>query len=134
MPGFGKPPSVAERVAEQATINKIDETAQHARELHRLLSEALDALAQADPNIKYDPVMLDPNQETIVRYEGKRYRYAIRTTEANLIVSISYAAKTWTETYATPGWQPLDLPAGARLLSGDANRHFVIIRMSNLKG
>lgn len=139
---FGQSRALAERrkpglsphqIAEQdLPLSKDAQAAEHLREMHRFMEEVKDAVVANDPMIKYEPQTLDPNQEVIIRYEG-RYRYAIRTTEANQVVTYGWGAKTWNETYAAPGWQPLDLPAGTRMLSGDANRHFIIVRMSNLK-
>lgn len=134
MAGFGRQPTLAERLAEQAQLEKIDATAEHAAAMHRILDELKDALEQADPMIKYDTGTLDPNQEIVVRYEPGRYRYAIYTTDtAGTAFIAQWAGKQWKITTTAPGWQALDYPPGTLLYSGDANRHFILIRMSNLK-
>lgn len=134
---FGPQASQAHQIADLAdldpSINKVDQIAEHARWTHHFLGEIKDALEQADPSIKYESATLDPLQEVVVRYERGRYRYAICSTEANLQVKAQWAGKQWTVTYVNPGWQALDYPPGTLLTSGDANRHFIIVRMSNLK-
>lgn len=131
---FGQPPSLAQRIAEQAMIDKIDATAAHTAAIHATLGTLKDALDYADPDIKYDSAMLDPNVEYIVRYEPKRFHFDVCITDAGAKVTAQWAGKQWTITYAAPGWQRLDYPPGTLLFSGDAaTRHFVIVRMSNLK-
>jgi hypothetical protein len=132
---FAKSPSLAQRIAEQADLDKIDETAAHARAMHRILEELQDALEQANPKIKYEQATLDPNQEVIVRYEEGRYRYAIYTTEtAGTSINVQLMSGFTFKIVTTgPTWLALDYPPGTRLFSGDANRHVILVRISNLK-
>lgn len=130
---FGPSPTLAQRIAEQSAIDKIDATAAHTAAIHQMLGTLKDALDYADPDIKYDTAMLDPAVEYIVRYEPKRFHFDVCITDANAKVTAQYAGKQWTLTY-NQGWQRLDYPPGTLLYSGDAGvRHFVIVRMSNLK-
>lgn len=127
---------LAHRIAEQQNqLSSIDEIAEHARWTHHILDELKDALEQADPKIKYEQATLDPNVETVVRYEEGRYRYAIFTTDtAGTQINVQVMSGfTFKITTTAPGWVSLDLPPGTRLFSGDANRHVILVRMSNLK-
>lgn len=133
---FSSPARRAHTIATQeANLSRIDEIAEHARWTHHILDELKDALEQADPKIKYEQATLDPNQEVIVRYEAGRYRYAIYTTEtAGTAINVQLMSGfTFKITTTAPGWLALDYPPGTRLFSGDANRHVVLVRMSNLK-
>lgn len=131
---FSSPDRRAHQLAHQEEqLDRVSQIAEHSQATHHILEEVQEALQQADPNLKYSPETLDPSTEVIVRYEGGRWRYAICTTEANCMVTAVWAGKSWTITYVNPGWQALDYPPGTRLYSGDANRHFIIARMSNLK-
>ena len=133
---FSSAPHKAHQIAEQEEqLSRIDEVAEHARYLHLLMSEIKDAIEYNDPNVKTEQATLDPVQEVIVRYEEKRCRYAIYTTDTTgtsigvqLMSGFQFKITT-----TAPGWVPLDLPPGTRLYSGDASRHVVLVRMSNLK-
>lgn len=132
---FGSPLKRAHQIAQQeAQLSRADETAEHLRWLHHWIEEAQAALTAADPNPKFEGGTLDPNQEIVVRYEKGRYRYAIYTTDtAGTKVMAQWMGKQWTITTTGPGWVELDYPPGTLLYSGDANRHMILIRMSNLK-
>lgn len=132
---FASPGRLAHRIAQQE--NQLDdaaETAEHSRHIHALLEEVKEALAYADPHVKTWQETLDPVQEVIVRYEEGRSRYAIYSSESGgtLVKVQSITGVTFTIQLTAPGWRALDLPPGAKLYSGDANRHTVMVRASNL--
>lgn len=127
-------PSARPIVQQAAEIARYEKEAAEREALRQLLHELKDALDSADPNPKFDVATLDPVVWVTLRYEPGRYRYAIYTTDAaGTKVQVTALGTTWTIQTTGPGWVPLDLPAGTRLMSGDANRHTIITRASNLK-
>lgn len=134
-PGYADPLRRSHLIADQeAALPRAEQAAEHLRAIHEILEELKHAIDAADPNIKYEQLTLDPNVENILRYEG-RYRYALFTTDtAGTKINIQlWSGFQFQIATTAPGWVSLDLPAGSKLFSGDANRHVVIARMSNLK-
>lgn len=133
---FAKMPRLAHQIAEQdRQLSKIEQIAEHARWTQHFLEEIKEGVETSNPLIKYWQETLDPDQEVLVRYEPGRHRYAIYTTDAagtKINVALFTGAVFLIQTTA-PGWLGLDYPPGSRLYSGDANRHVILVRSSNLK-
>lgn len=125
--------SPAPLIPEGTNIAKMDERAAEHEAFARLMREVLDALSAADPKPMFRLDWLDPTVPVEVRYEPGRWRYAIYTTDATgTKVQVQALGTTWTIQTSAPGWVALDLPGGTRLWSGDANRHAILVRASNL--
>ena len=133
---FAQTPHQAHLIAENTERqDKLDKIAEQVRWTHRIHDELKDALESADPKIKYWQETLDPLSEVIVRYEPGRHRYAIYTTDAGgtkINVALMSGFQFLIQTTA-PQWLALDFPPGTKLWSGDATRHVVLVRSSNLK-
>lgn len=102
--------------------------------IQKLMETRWAGLQSADPAPLFSQATLDPIKEVTVRYEQGRWRYAIYTTDTDgTMINVQlFSGFTFTISTTAPGWLGLDYPPGTRLYSGDANRHVILVRASNL--